>query len=82
MLRRMDRRWERVLREVVEDGVADGDFRCADPAATVARVSALLDGLSVATLVYRSVTRARAAPLGGRPGSPPSSGVDRRARCA
>jgi AcrR family transcriptional regulator len=56
-LRRLDRRWCTVLRAVVEDGVADGTFRCDDPAATVARVSALLDGLSVATLVYRSVTR-------------------------
>ena len=41
------------------EGVADGVFTCPDPAASVARVSALLDGLSVATLVYRSVTRAQ-----------------------
>ncbi len=34
-------------------------FTCPDPQASVARVSALLDGLSVATLVYRSVTRAQ-----------------------
>ena len=57
-LRGMDQRWCTVLREVVEDGVADGTFDCADPAATVTRVSALLDGLSVAMLVYRTVTRA------------------------
>jgi AcrR family transcriptional regulator len=57
VLRRMDQRWCAVLREVVEDGVAQGAFTCADPAATVARVSALVDGLSVATLVYRTVTR-------------------------
>jgi AcrR family transcriptional regulator len=58
VLRRLDRRWYAVLREVVEEGVADGVFACADPAATVAKVSALLDGLSVANLVYRSVSRA------------------------
>ncbi len=58
VLRRLDRRWNAVLREVVEDGNAQGDFRCADPAATVIRVSALIDGLSVANLVYRSVSRA------------------------
>jgi AcrR family transcriptional regulator len=57
VLRRMDRRWDSVLREVVEDGNAQGTFRCAVPAATVARVSALIDGLSVANLVYRSVSR-------------------------
>jgi AcrR family transcriptional regulator len=57
VLRRMDQRWCAVLRGVVEDGVAQGAFTCPDPAATVARVSALLDGLSVATLVYRTVTR-------------------------
>jgi AcrR family transcriptional regulator len=59
VLRTMDRRWCAVLRGVVEDGVAEGAFRCADPAAAVARVSALLDGLSVATLVYRTVSRAQ-----------------------
>jgi hypothetical protein len=46
-----------VLRQTIEDGVAQGAFRSDDPVAAVARVSALLDGLSVATLVYRSVTR-------------------------
>jgi hypothetical protein len=37
--------------------VLAGDFTCADPVATVARIGALLDGLSVAALVYRSVSR-------------------------
>jgi AcrR family transcriptional regulator len=57
VLRRMDRQWCALLREVVEAGVASGDFRCPDPGASVTRISALLDGLSVATLVYKSVTR-------------------------
>ena len=57
VLRRMDQRWCAVLQEVVEDGVAEGTFTCEDPAAAVARMSALLDGLSVATLVYRTVSR-------------------------
>jgi hypothetical protein len=57
VLRRMDERWRSALREVVEDGVAQGAFTCPDPVATVTRVSALLDGLSVATLVYRTVSR-------------------------
>lgn len=59
VLRRMDERWCAALREVVEDGVAEGVFTCPDPGAAVARVSALLDGLSVATLVYRTVSRAQ-----------------------
>ena len=59
VLRRLDQRWTTSLQEVVAAGVADGSFTCPDPAASVARVSALLDGLSVATLVYRSVTRAQ-----------------------
>jgi AcrR family transcriptional regulator len=59
VLRTMDRRWCAAMRAVVEEGVADGLFACADPQASVARVSALLDGLSVATLVYRTVTRAQ-----------------------
>ena len=55
-LRRLDERWTAALRQVVDDGVADGVFTCADPSATVARVSSLLDGLSVAVLVYRTVS--------------------------
>ena len=57
VLRRLDERWCAVLREVIDEGVAEGTFTCPDPVATVARVSALIDGLSVATLVYRTVTR-------------------------
>jgi AcrR family transcriptional regulator len=60
VLRRLDRRWCAALRDVVEDGVARGIFTCADPTATVTRVSALLDGLSVAALVYRTATRKQA----------------------
>ena len=59
VLRRLDQPLVRRAARGRRDGVADGVFRCPDPAATVARVSALLDGLSVATLVYRSVTRAQ-----------------------
>jgi AcrR family transcriptional regulator len=59
VLRRLDQRWSAALLEVFEQGVAEDAFTCADPEAAVARVSALLDGLSVATLVYRSVTRAQ-----------------------
>ena len=59
VLRRMDERWCDVLRGLIEAGVAEGTFTCEDPDAAVARVSAMLDGLSVATLVYRTVTRAQ-----------------------
>ena len=57
VLRRLEKRWTDALRQVIDDGVASGVFTCSEPEATVARVSALLDGLSVATLVHRTVTR-------------------------
>jgi AcrR family transcriptional regulator len=56
-LRRLDYRWRQALEHVITEGVLAGDFACADPVATVARIGALLDGLSVAALVYRSVGR-------------------------
>lgn len=59
VLRHLDRRWNAVLQEVIEQGVAEGAFRCDEPASTVARVSAMIDGLSVANLVYRTVSRAQ-----------------------
>jgi AcrR family transcriptional regulator len=57
VLKRLDQQWQDILRGVVDDGVTSGVFTCADPAATVARLSALVDGLSVAVVVHRSVTR-------------------------
>lgn len=59
VLRRMDQRWCTVLRAIIDEGLTAGTFTCPDPDATVTRVSALLDGLSVATLVYRTVSRAQ-----------------------
>ena len=59
VLRRLNDRWNAVFRDVVEDGVAEGAFTCADPASTVARMAALIDGLSVANLVHRSISRAQ-----------------------
>jgi hypothetical protein len=45
------------LRQVSYAGGTAGLFPCTDPEASEVRVSALLDGLSVATLVYRTVSR-------------------------
>ncbi len=55
-LRTLDQRWRDALEHVVDEGVADGSFSCVDIASSVARVGALLDGLSVAVLIYRSVS--------------------------
>ncbi len=56
-LRKLDGRWRDALEGVIVAGVETGDFTCYDPKSTVARVGALLDGLSVAALVYRTVSR-------------------------
>jgi AcrR family transcriptional regulator len=56
-LRELDRQWAEALQAVVDAGVAAGEFSTADAAASVARISALLDGLSVAALVYGTVSR-------------------------
>jgi AcrR family transcriptional regulator len=56
-LRKLDKRWRDALEHVITEGVESGDFRCDDPKSTVARIGALLDGLSVAALIYQSVTR-------------------------
>ncbi|MBA2531947.1 MAG: TetR family transcriptional regulator [Nocardioidaceae bacterium] len=58
-LRRLDGRWRAALRDAIVEGTTTGDFTCPDPAATVARIGGLLDGLSVAALVYRNVRRAQ-----------------------
>lgn len=58
-LRTLDSRWRDALCAAIRDGVASHDFSCADPAATAARISAQLDGLSIAVVVYRSITKAQ-----------------------
>jgi hypothetical protein len=58
-LRMMDKRWCTALQSAIEAGVASGDFTCPDPSAAVARISALLDGLTIAVLVYGTVTRSQ-----------------------
>jgi AcrR family transcriptional regulator len=77
VLRRLDRRWCAALTQVVEDGVERGVFTCADPAATATRMSALLDGLTVAALVYGTASRRQlrswvAAAVAGELGLEPS----------
>ena len=59
--RDLDRQWKASLAEVIDEGVAAGEFRCPDPAATALRLTALLDGLAVQLTSYEgAVPRARA----------------------
>jgi AcrR family transcriptional regulator len=45
--RALDARWRQTLREVIDVGITDGTFTCADPQASVVRLAALMDGLAV-----------------------------------
>ena len=58
VLRKLDRRWKTLLRQVIEEGVEEGFFTCADPKATVTRVLGLADGLAVGNVVNSGVSRA------------------------
>ncbi|MBZ3905216.1 TetR/AcrR family transcriptional regulator [Streptomyces griseiscabiei] len=59
--RDLDRQWKAALTEVIEAGVAAGEFHCPDPAATALRLTALLDGLAVQLTAYDgAVSRSRA----------------------
>ncbi|GAA2283428.1 transcriptional regulator [Streptomyces ruber] len=58
--RDLDRQWKAALTEVIAEGAAAGEFRCADPAAAALRLTALLDGLAVQTTAYEgAVSRAQ-----------------------
>jgi AcrR family transcriptional regulator len=58
-MRKLDQRWRNALEHVITEGVGSGHFVCPDPRAAVARIGALLDGLSVASLVYKNVSRSQ-----------------------
>lgn len=73
----LDARWRRTLRAVVDSGVEDGSFRCADVAATVLRLAALMDGLAVQValgdpeVTAEVMTRLWLAAAAGELGLPP-----------
>jgi len=48
---RLDLRWREAVTELIAEGVAAGEFRCADPRGAAWRITALLDGLAVQLVV-------------------------------
>ncbi|GGS83491.1 MULTISPECIES: TetR/AcrR family transcriptional regulator [Streptomyces] len=59
--RELDKQWKAAIAQVIAEGVADGEFACADPAGTALRLTALLDGLAVQLTSYPgAVARSRA----------------------
>src|SRR4051794_39787420 len=51
-LGRFDVGWRAVLAEVLEDGVRQGRWECADPQDTAARLVAVIDGIGLHTTVH------------------------------
>ncbi|EKX63144.1 TetR family transcriptional regulator [Streptomyces ipomoeae] len=59
--RDLDKQWKAALTQVIEAGVAAGEFHCPDPSATALRLTALLDGLAVQMTTYTgTVSRTQA----------------------
>jgi AcrR family transcriptional regulator len=52
ILQELERAWLKALERVIRDGVAAGEFTCADPVAAAERLDALLDGLMVRNTVH------------------------------
>ncbi|MEU6511277.1 TetR/AcrR family transcriptional regulator [Streptomyces sp. NPDC046942] len=48
----LDKQWKAAIAEVISEGVAAGEFTCADPATAALRLTALLDGLAVQLTSY------------------------------
>jgi AcrR family transcriptional regulator len=77
--RRLNLEWQGLLERTIRDGVADGSFRCADPAGAAWRILSLLDGLALQVVahgttvtrddVIRWATRAAERELGLRAGA-------------
>jgi len=57
--RRLDVHWREAIARIIEDGIADGEFRCADPQAAAWRITALIDGLSIQMTVHRGLLTRR-----------------------
>ncbi|WP_167449964.1 TetR family transcriptional regulator C-terminal domain-containing protein [Streptomyces hyaluromycini] len=50
----LQERWSEEIARVISDGVADGVFSSEDPRAAAVRLTALLDGLAVRTLIHKT----------------------------
>lgn len=53
--REVDLRWKESLVAIIQDGVHSGEFTTADPRGAAWRITALLDGLAVQTIVHRGI---------------------------
>lgn len=62
--RRLDQQGRQVLRAIIEDGVARGQFACEDPEGASWRLFALIDGLAIQIQVHpKALSRRRANQL-------------------
>jgi AcrR family transcriptional regulator len=57
--RELDLRWKEALVAIIQDGVHAGEFATDDPRGSAWRITAMLDGLAVQTLVHRGVQNQR-----------------------
>ena len=48
----LDEQWRQAIADLIAEGVAAGDFTVEDPQEAAGRITALLDGLAVRTLVH------------------------------
>jgi AcrR family transcriptional regulator len=48
----LDEQWRQAIADLISEGVAAGDFKVEDPQEAAGRITALLDGLAVRTLVH------------------------------
>ncbi|MGW7528222.1 TetR/AcrR family transcriptional regulator [Streptomyces sp. NPDC054783] len=59
--RDLDKQWKAAIADVIAEGMAAGEFACADPIGAALRLTALLDGLAVQLTSYPgAVPRTRA----------------------
>jgi AcrR family transcriptional regulator len=59
VVRRLDLRWREAVAEVIAAGVAAGSFDCPDPSGSAWRIIALVDGLTVQSVVHDRVLSRR-----------------------
>ncbi len=50
--RALNREWQGIVRSIIEDGIAAGDFTTDDPDATAWRLLSVLDGLALQVVAH------------------------------
>ncbi|MEV7251961.1 TetR/AcrR family transcriptional regulator [Streptomyces cyaneofuscatus] len=76
VMEKMDEEWKRIFTSLIEEGMARGEFHCADARAATWRITLFLDGLAVQMIARHGVLKKEEAAAWMREHAAAELGID------